>query len=299
MNILVIGSKGFIGSHTIQYFKNLQHNTFGCDVVVDYTEDNYFLLNASNANFQEIFSSQSFDICINCSGAASVPDSIIHPQRDFDLNVVNVFKLLDAIRIHQPKCKFINLSSAAVYGNPEKLPIAENSYKKPVSPYGIHKKMAEEILTEFNTFYHLNTISLRLFSVFGIGLQKQLFWDLHKKMKASVDEIEIYGTGNETRDFIYIKDLMQAIDLIVKNAQFNGEVYNIANGIEVSIREAVETFAKSINWNGKINYTQAVRVGDPLNWRADVTALQQLGYKQKYSLQAGLNEFTQWLREKT
>ena len=298
MNILIIGSKGFIGSHALSYFKDLQHTTFGCDVVVDYTEENYFLLNATNANFQEIFSTQNFDVCINCSGAASVPDSIIHPQRDFDLNVNNVFNILDAIRLHQPNCKFINLSSAAVYGNPEKLPIVEDAKLQPVSPYGIHKKMAEKLLKEFYDFYNIATLSIRLFSVFGLGLQKQLFWDLYKKMTSNLSEIEIYGTGNETRDFIYVKDVTQALDLVIKNATFNGNAINISNGIEITIKEAVETFAKTLNWNGKIKYSQATRKGDPLNWKADISQLKALGYHQKYTLESGLNEYAKWIKEK-
>lgn len=282
----------------MQHFKELQHTVFGCDVVVDYNAENYFLLDASNADFQEIFEAQNFDVCINCSGAASVPDSLVHPQRDFELNVSNVFKMLDAIRKHQPKCKFINISSAAVYGNPETLPVAEHAALKPVSPYGLHKKMAEDILQEFHTHYKIPTLSLRLFSVFGPGLQKQLFWDLYKKMLPDSTQIELIGTGNESRDFIYVKDVTNAFDLVIRQCIFNGSVLNIANGIEVTIKEAVDAFAKELNWKGEINYSQTIRKGDPLNWKADITKITQAGYRQKYSLQDGLKEYTQWLKEK-
>jgi UDP-glucose 4-epimerase len=175
MNILVIGSKGFIGSHVLHYFKEQEHVVFGCDVVVDYTQENYFLIDTANADFQELFETTPFDVCINCSGAASVPDSIIHPQRDFELNVNNVFKLLDAIRKQQPSCKFINLSSAAVYGNPAVLPVKEDAALLPVSPYGLHKQMAESVLREFYTQFNISTLSLRIFSVYGPGLQKTTF----------------------------------------------------------------------------------------------------------------------------
>lgn len=298
MNILIIGSKGFIGAHTLRHFKELKHTVFGCDVVVDYNSENYFLVDTANADFHEIFETQEFDVCINCSGAASVPDSLIHPQRDFELNVSNVFKMLDAIRKHQPECKFINISSAAVYGNPEILPVTEHSTLKPVSPYGLHKRMAENILQEFNMHYKIATLSLRLFSVFGPRLQKQLFWDLYKKMNENETAIELIGTGNESRDFIYVKDVTNAFDLIIRNCDFNGSAINVSNGIEVTIQEAVGTFAKELNWNGKINYSQKTRKGDPLNWKADITKLSQAGYQQKYSLQEGLKEYTQWLKEK-
>lgn len=142
MKILIIGSKGFIGSHCLDYFTNQGHTVFGCDVVVDYTAKNYFLVDATNANYQELFASKSFNVCINCSGAANVQDSITNPQRDFQLNASNVFSLLNAIRIHNATCKFINLSSAAVYGHPITLPVNENQTLNPISPYGFHKKYA-------------------------------------------------------------------------------------------------------------------------------------------------------------
>ena len=109
--ILIIGSKGFIGSHLHQYLVNKQKaEIWGCDVVNDYTAKNYFVIDAGNSNFDEIFQEQPFGFCINCSGSASVPDSLLHPTRDFNLNTVNVFKLLEAIRKYAPGCKFLNIS---------------------------------------------------------------------------------------------------------------------------------------------------------------------------------------------
>ena len=103
MKILIIGSKGFIGSHTYHHFSTLPEiETWGCDVVVDYIDDHYFLLDSTNSDFNELFEQGRFDVCINCSGAASVPDSLVHPLRDFTLNVFTVGKILDAIRRYAP-----------------------------------------------------------------------------------------------------------------------------------------------------------------------------------------------------
>ena len=96
MNILVIGSKGFIGQQLKKFLINNNHTVWGADVVVDYVHpEQYFLIDASNADYHAIFQETQFDICINCSGAASVPDSLLHPLRDYNLNTANVFKLLD------------------------------------------------------------------------------------------------------------------------------------------------------------------------------------------------------------
>ena len=122
---------------------------------------NYFLIDATNSGFEEVFKSERFDYCVNCSGAASVPDSIKNPIRDFELNTHNVFKQLESIRKYNSSCKYINLSSAAVYGNPIKLPISENQKLAPISPYGIHKKMAEEICMEFYTHFDIKYLLIK------------------------------------------------------------------------------------------------------------------------------------------
>ena len=119
MKILIIGSKGFIGSHLVRYFDK-QNEVWQCDVVTDYTTPRYMQIDASNSDFNSVFEEHSYDVCVNCSGAASVPDSLKHPYRDFLLNTANVYAILNAIHTNCPACKFINLSSAAVYGNPHR-----------------------------------------------------------------------------------------------------------------------------------------------------------------------------------
>lgn len=296
MKILVIGSKGFIGQHLKKFLIGLQHQVWGADVVVDYVHaDQYFLIDATNADYHTVFQEQSFDICINCSGAASVPDSLQHPMRDYSLNAMNVFKLLDAIRIFQPACKFINLSSAAVYGNPVTLPISETVEPAPVSPYGFHKRMSEQICEEFFRFFGIATCSLRIFSAYGEGLQKQLFWDLFQKAKSG-EPIALFGTGKESRDFIYIDDLVQAIYLITQHTEFKGQSINVANGHEVFIEDCVKTFYNFFDKPVQYKFMGQVRAGDPNNWVADISTLKHIGYTQQYHLAAGLKRYYEWIK---
>lgn len=297
-NILIIGSKGFIGQHCLAYFSNqAKYRVFGCDVVVDYTAKDYFLIDASNADFTQIFKEHVFEVCINCSGAASVPHSIANPRRDFELNTVNVFKMLDAIRQNQPTCKFINLSSAAVYGNPVSLPINENSALKPVSPYGYHKWQSEIICQEMVQFYGLKTCSLRIFSAYGVGLKKQLIWDLYGKYLKNKSVVELYGTGKESRDFINIVDIVHAIEIIIDAAEFKGEGINIANGKEITIEEIAKVFFSHLDNRVEIKFGGENRKGDPINWEADTQLLQSMGYQQKITLDLGLKEYIEWRKE--
>lgn len=296
MKVIIIGSKGFIGQHLSNHYKDKGYDVWGADVVVDYVHtEHYFLIDASNSDFTSVFQYIVFDICINCSGAASVPDSLINPFRDYYLNAINVFKILEAIKNFQPDCRFINLSSAAVYGNPKHLPVKETAIPNPLSPYGIHKLQAEQICKEFHDFHNLKTCSLRIFSAYGIGLQKQLFWDLYKKAKSGIPFI-LYGTGNESRDFIYISDLVNAIEIAAKCASFRADVINVANGNEIRIKDVVSAFFSLFEPEITYSFSGETREGDPANWMADISKLASFGYEPSIDISTGLRKYYEWIK---
>jgi len=297
IRLLIVGSKGFIGLHALQYFSvKAEYIVYGSDVVADYVSRNYFQIDAANSDFQELFQQIPFDVCVNCSGAASVPDSLVHPHRDFLLNTVNVYKILDAIRKYSPACRFINLSSAAVYGNPPHLPVKEDEICNPVSPYGCHKQQAEMICKEFYVYFGIKTCSMRIFSAYGEGLKKQLFWDLAQKTKLN-NTIALYGTGDESRDFIHVEDIVRSMELIVKNAAFKAEHYNIANGVQVPVREAASLLLHHLHYEGRLVFQGNRRPGDPIYWQADISTIFQFGYSPGYSIDKGLKRYAEWLQE--
>ncbi len=294
MKIIVIGSKGFIGSHCVNHFSKPGNLVYGADVVTA-NDDNYFLLNSVNTDFNPLFKTIAFDVCINCSGSANVAFSFESPTVDFELNVINVQKILVAIRNANPACKLINFSSAAVYGNPDIFPVHEDAVTKPLSPYGFHKLQSELLLTEYHHYFGLQTCSLRVFSAFGPGLKKQLFWDLFQKTSVS-RAIELFGNGNESRDFIFIDDLMQAIGLVIQHASFSGEAINVANGKEITIRNAVELFFKHFGIEGQPVFSGKEKAGDPTRWIADISTLKAMGYRQQIEFEDGIRDLTVWLK---
>ncbi len=297
MNILIIGSKGFIGSYIYHEFAHdADHYVVSCDVVQDYNTPNYFVIDSTNTDFSIIFRRYQFDICINCSGAASVPDSINNPLRDFQLNTVNVYKLLEAIRLFCPTCRFVTLSSAAVYGNPSFLPIGETHKLSPLSPYGKHKLYAEQICDQFSTFYGIDVCSLRVFSAYGVGLRKQLLWDLYKKSK-NATTIELWGTGDESRDFIEVRDIVEIIKLLTKVEKFSFPILNVANGEGIKIRDLTVAFFESLQKKVTIKFNGEVRAGDPQYWQADIAQLQSIGYTNKINIAQGLNDYCTWLKQ--
>jgi dTDP-glucose 4,6-dehydratase/UDP-glucose 4-epimerase len=293
--ILIAGSKGFIGQHLSEHLiKDESYEVWGCDVINDYNAVNYFVIDASDSNFEHLFQAEIFDLCINCSGAASVPDSFQNPFRDYLLNTVNVFRLLESIRKYAPDCKFLNISSAAVYGNPEGLPISESHPVKPLSPYGWHKYQSELICREYFEFYGIQTCSVRIFSAYGVGLKKQLFWDWYQKAMLN-QKVGLLGTGDESRDFIYIDDLVRAIICVIRNGTFKAEVINVANGEESFIRDAAEVFSRLLEGRFRYYFSNTVRVGDPLNWKADISRLNALGYKKQVEFEEGIKRYISWV----
>jgi dTDP-glucose 4,6-dehydratase/UDP-glucose 4-epimerase len=296
MQVVIFGSNGFIGSHVSQFLSS----SCGYQVTnVDLLEegvDPYFRYYESPTWLDSFFKKTSYDLVINCAGAASVPKSLMNPWDDFTLNCSFVFTLLDAIRAQNCHTRFINLSSAAVYGNPKTLPVTERSVVDPLSPYGYHKLAAEMICSEFHRFWGIPTLSLRVFSAYGPGLRKQLFWDVYQRI-LNGENLVLGGTGFETRDFIFIDDISHAIEIIIRNGLFDGGVINVASGLEITINEAVSTFLECYGSSISPSFSQNQRPGDPLFWRADIQKLISLGFVPRYTLQQGLTHYVQWLKD--
>lgn len=274
MRVIVFGHKGFIGSTIIDRFKN--ESCIGIDKL-----DDLFTLNLKDT-----------DVVINCAGASNISDSFEDPLNDLHKNTLLVQQLLDKIRqSYNKNIRFVNLSSAAIYGDPQLLPIKENSISNPISPYGFHKKMAEDLCYEYYRCFGIKTISLRIFSAYGPGQHKMLLWDLHQKIIKSNGEITLFGTGTESRDFIHIEDIFQQLLLAINNAEFKGEALNVANGTEVQIKEIAELYKKYHPIPFEYTFNNQNRLGDPLNWCADISKMTDWGYKQKVHIERGIKEY--------
>ena len=293
MTILLVGSEGFIGSHIREYFRSKSFKVICCDIINKNEEDYYYLDSVRN-DYSYFFKELHIDVCINAAGSANVAYSFQYPEKDFELNVSIVISLLGAIKNFSPSCRFVNFSSAAVYGNPSELPVKESSKLRPLSPYGYHKMLSEKLLLEYHRFFDLKTCSLRVFSAYGPGLKKQLLWDMFQKSTGN-EVLRLYGTGNESRDFIYITDLVKALELIIINAEFKGEAVNIASGIETSVMDAALFFLKYFNKPINLEFNGEIREGDPLHWRADISILKKMNFIPEVTIEKGISNYVKWL----
>ena len=293
MKILIIGSLGFIGSSIkLALFK--KHDVHGADIFNE-SQNNYTSVKKPEL-LVNLIKRNKYDLIINSSGSANVQFSFNSPFEDYNLNVNNVFFHLNSIKEYAPKTKYLLLSSAAVYGNPKVFPVCENSFMAPISPYGYHKLAAENLCKEFNDIYNIQTLIVRIFSAYGPGLKKQLFWDLHQKCLKS-DKVELFGTGEETRDFIFIDDLVKALELVMINSSFENDIINIGSGHSTKIKDVAKVFFKNSPKLVDYFFSNTTLSGAPNNWSANIDRLKAYGFEPKYSISKGIKKTSLWLQK--
>ncbi len=210
------------------------------------------------------------DCVIHCAGSASVAASLEAPHLDLQASVGTWTHLLEALRFSGVNPLVLFPSSAAVYGNPDKLPVDERAALQPISPYGRHKKIAESLAEEYRARFGLNVVVLRLFSVFGPTQKRLLVRELFEKHTGGPGAVEIGGSGQETRDFLSEWCVADAMLQLSSQPKTTGEwVFNLASGVERSIME-VACEMRTITQSGKeIICLQQARPGDPARWHAD------------------------------
>ena len=298
--VLITGVAGFIGRYAARYFSRQGWQVIGTDnsppenvPTADLAE--YQRLQLPAPEFHSLLQTHNPDTLIHCAGRASVPLSVADPAADFYSNTVLTFNLIDALRINAPACKFIFLSSAAVYGNPSKLPIAETHSVSPISPYGFHKLQGEQICLEFAKIYKQPTASIRIFSAYGAGLRRQVMWDICQKA-ISQETLILQGTGKESRDFIHALDIAKALMAVSDRAPMKGEVYNLGFGQEVSIVELSKIVLKSLGKKSVPLFDGVVPTGNPINWRADISKIESIGFSPTVPIEQGIISFVNWCK---
>jgi UDP-glucose 4-epimerase len=299
-SVLITGVSGFLGGYIADEFLSQGYLVTGVDrlgkrVVTNSRVTRHETMAIPSAEFNSLLNESPPDVLINAAGCASVGLSIANPALDYYSNTVMVFELLEAIRSQAPSCRFITLSSAAVYGNAGVLPINESQICEPMSPYGFHKLQSEILCNEYTKIYGIRTAIARIFSAYGPGLRRQVIWDIYRK-SISDEPFQLMGTGNESRDFIHSKDVAIAIRILAERAEFRGEAYNLASGKEVSIRQIANLLLTCLGQGPNARFNGNQDQGNPSNWRADISRLQSLGFVSAIPLEEGVQGFLTWCR---
>ena len=153
--------------------------------------------------------------------------------------------------------------------------------------------MSEIICKEYAHLYNINIAIIRPFSIFGNGLRKQLIWDMCIKFNND-NKITLFGTGNETRDFIHISDFVSLINIVIQQGEFDCKIYNAASGIETKISDVAKIFVDYYGQTKRIVFNGESKQGDPKNWRANIDEVCKIGFKPKANFKNEIIDYIKW-----
>ncbi|MDH5561312.1 MAG: NAD-dependent epimerase/dehydratase family protein [Deltaproteobacteria bacterium] len=296
--VLVTGAMGFIGRNAARLFKDQGFEVIGLGLgnsegFMEYGLSEYHQLEISLDNLRKSVGRP--DLIIHCAGGASVGFSLDQPREDFTMTVDATSQVLEFIRSDSPSSKLVYLSSAAVYGHAEKLPISEQAPLKPVSPYGVHKKSAEDLCRLYAEQYGVLISIVRFFSIYGEGLQKQLLWDACHKM--SQGDFTFFGTGEEIRDWLHVKDAVNLLLVASKKASRDCPVFNGASGKGIRVKEILGYLADALGYIEKPGFSSKRKSGDPAVYIADIQRALGSGWCPMTELKAGVKAYAAWFEQ--
>ena len=295
---MVTGGAGFIGKHLVAKLLRDQHEITIFDNfslssknnITHLLENGVSLVTGDILDYDLLLKSMSnHDFVIHLAAQTSVSQSIVDPKTTADIIVdgtVNVLKSCVKTNVKN----IIFSSSAAVYGNSLDALISEKSHLNPLSSYGASKLVAEYNLQTFSKLFGLNSISLRLFNVYGNG-QTSEAGVIRKFLKNISKDIplEIFGDGTQTRDFVHISDVIEAFYCAIRNIEAKrGEVYNIGSGSATSINELASLLISSKEKDLQVIHKPALE-GEIKDSKADISlAKNDIGYSPQIPLSDGL-----------
>lgn len=294
MNILITGGAGFIGSHIAEYFASASHNVTILDnLSTGYPgnipiSDNITFIEGDICNPTAVSkAAKGADYVFHHAALVSVPLSCQRPADAFNINTLGTLNVLQA-SLDAGAEKIVIASSAAVYGNNPVLPKREDMLPEPASPYAISKLDCEYLACMFNTDHGLRTTCLRYFNVYGPRQDPNSAYaaviPIFLSRARAGEDITIYGDGGQTRDFVHVSDVVRANVAAMEHG--DGEVFNVATGMSMTIRELAEIIVEGIGSDVDIVYEDD-RAGDVRHSRADVGKIAGW-WKSEIKLQEGL-----------
>ncbi|MFC1690823.1 SDR family oxidoreductase [Nanoarchaeota archaeon] len=306
MKYIITGGAGFIGSHIAEELVKDDNEVVVIDSLYDGKKEN---LNGffdkvkfvkEDIRNEEVLKKEfkDADFVLHQAARRSVPQSLLEPKEYNDVNINGTLAILEAARARDVK-RVVLASSSSVYGDIDVMPEKETFSPDPLSPYALSKLAGEHYLKIFFKLYGLETVSLRYFNVFG---QRQdpaseyaAVIPLFIKLIGNDKQPTIFGDGKQTRDFTFVKNVVEGNLLACQAKKAAGEVFNLADGEAISVNQLVEKINVLLEKDIKPTYTD-IRQGDVKHTLADPTKAREiLGYKGKFKLDEGLKITADWV----
>lgn len=309
---LVTGAAGFIGSHLSSRLLAEGHKVIGLDCFTDYYPRWLKEQNLRPLLAHPFFSFLDADLSrVDLEPLIRTVDYIFHQAAQpgvrgswgkgfdpyVDHNIKATQRLLEVVKDHGEGVKrLVYASSSSVYGNAPELPLHEEALPRPFSPYGVTKLAAEHLCLLYHENDGLPVVALRYFTVYGPGQRPDMAF--HKFLKAlfAGGEILVYGDGEQTRDFTYISDAVEANLLALREGAV-GKVFNIGGGSRVTVNALLKLLEQVVGMKPRVRY-QEVQRGDMRHTYADIGRAQEiLGFSPKVSVEEGLKREAAWVEE--
>lgn len=303
--VLVTGGAGFIGSNLVRllveqgisvrvldnlstgYIKNLE--TLPIELIQGDICDADLVQKAVDG----------MDVIFHLAAHIGNVKSLEHPREDAQINVLGAVNLLEAARTAGVR-RIVYSSSAAIFGELLTMPIAEDHPQNPDSPYGVSKLAAEKYMLTFAKLYGLTVICLRYFNVYGIHQRYDAYGNvipIFANQLVMGRPITIYGTGEQTRDFVNVKDVAKANFLAATQAQQTG-VYNLGSGSTITINTLANYCQEASGITAVEVRNAPPRRGEVLHCRADISKAQaELGFEPNADILSGLKEYFDWFKK--
>ena len=308
--ILITGGAGFIGSTLANFYKEnnqvviIDDLSMGDVSNLDDSENITFIKGdvTDEKLLDAIFQKYEFNYIFHLAAIASVADSVARPVESHKVNFDSVLSLLEISRKQKKLKRLVFASSAAVYGDEPTLPKQEESVIRPLTPYAIDKFAAEKYVVDYYHLYDVPTSAVRFFNVYGPKQNPEspysgvisIMMDRYKKLlnKEAID-FTVFGDGTQSRDFVFIEDVIQALDLIATSQDSLGEVYNIGTGKAINLNELVSIVDNFLGINLPIRYEDE-RSGDIKHSLADISKVTEIGYEPNYTVKTGLEKYVSY-----
>ncbi|REI04656.1 GDP-mannose 4,6-dehydratase [Staphylococcus felis] len=308
--VLITGGAGFIGSNLAKYFFDKGEEVFVLDNLstghlenISFLDKSYFFKgDITDTKFvEEVFDNHHFDIVVHLAAVVSVVDTVNDPITSQKVNIQGTLDILKIIKEKNENIKrFLFASSAAVYGNTSDLPKKMDSLISPESPYAIEKFSGEQYTKLFYKLYGIPTTALRFFNIYGPKQDPNsqysgvisIMMDCFENNKT----FTFYGDGEQSRDFVYITDLIKSIELILSDSDSIGRIYNVGTGNSTSLNEVFNAFCKIYEKRIPVKY-EDFRNGDVKHSLADILPLKKIGYEPEYDINKGLEEYFKVLNQ--
>lgn len=305
MIVWITGANGFIGRHLVHELARAGHAVHGVGHgALDATEAGRLGLQSwingeiGAANLNALAAAHGPPTHVfHLAGGSSVGISIERPFEDFSRTVASTARLLEWLRGSAPDCAVIAASSAAVYGADHAGPISESAIAAPMSPYGQHKFMMEQLCRSYAQSFGVRCTIVRLFSVYGPNLRKQLLWDICSRLAAKEPVLTLGGTGNEIRDWTDVRDVARLLaGLTEPSPQQTFRIINGGSGRGTSVASIAAGLIKQLGTNTAVRHSGVSRPGDPVSLLADDAMLRQIGFDWRIPLDQGLADYVAWFK---